>query len=377
MGIISKEVEVNLCVGRIPYYESLGYNIPRKKDKSGIYRVPKGTTIKVKVGDLSLGSNVFVKVKCDCCNKEYDMQYNIYNKCTYDGIHRCRECYLKWQSGKNHYRWNDNLTDEERENGRNIEGYKDFVKTVMTRDNYTCQCCGNKSSQDLNAHHLDSYDWCVEKRTDPKNGITLCSQCHKNFHLKYGRGNNTKEQFEEWIGYAIEDFKTFDGELQGTKKIYCIEEDKIYDSSFEIAESWGLEYTSSIYDSCNCYRIMIGKLNNRKHRVYSVNGKHLLWYDDYIEMTKEDINQYLSFCKNNSFISVICLTYGEIFETMAEACRTYNITKFKLKKNCMNFGKDFIKSSNGTKLQFMYYDDYLKLQKNINYNIEHEFNKIA
>ncbi len=30
-----------------------------------------------------------------------------------------------------------------------------------------------------------------------KNGITLCEKCHDNFHLHYGYGDNTKEQFEE------------------------------------------------------------------------------------------------------------------------------------------------------------------------------------
>jgi hypothetical protein len=29
--------------------------------------------------------------------------------------------------------------------------------------------------------------------------MTLCKECHKEFHQIYGKGDNTKKQFEEWI----------------------------------------------------------------------------------------------------------------------------------------------------------------------------------
>jgi hypothetical protein len=69
---------------------------------------------------------------------------------------------------------------------------------ILNRDNYTCQCC-HKRGGNINAHHLDGYDWCKEKRTDVNNAVTLCQDCHSDFHHQYGYGGNTKEQFEEWI----------------------------------------------------------------------------------------------------------------------------------------------------------------------------------
>ena len=116
------------------------------------------------------------------------------------------QCHGKWMSenliGENNYRWNDELTDEERENGRTVNpGYYVFVKGVMARDNYTCRICGftSQGGTGLNAHHLNSYDWDKENRTNIDNGITLCKDCHKDFHTHYGYGKNTKKQFEEYI----------------------------------------------------------------------------------------------------------------------------------------------------------------------------------
>ncbi len=53
-------------------------------------------------------------------------------------------------------------------------------KSVLERDDYTCQDCGRRES--LHAHHIKS------KREQPKlcykvsNGLTLCEDCHDNVH---------------------------------------------------------------------------------------------------------------------------------------------------------------------------------------------------
>lgn len=113
--------------------------------------------------------------------------------------HQCMECYLDNNRGENNINWNPNLTDEDRLYLRKIDGYGKWRKEVYHRDRYTCRSCNKRSDGNLNAHHLDSYDWCLEKRVDVENGITLCILCHTAFHDKYGYGNNTKYQYEEWI----------------------------------------------------------------------------------------------------------------------------------------------------------------------------------
>lgn len=154
---------------------------------------------------------------CSLCGKEY--------KSGSKGSYICRECKSKTfaaigkmnlqklnanqygennrmygvqRFGANNPNYDANKTDEERENGRSVEGYGIFIQGVYKRDDYTCQYCGERSG-DLKAHHLDSYDWCRGKRTDVDNGVTLCGRCHKLFHSMYGFGDNTKQQFDEFM----------------------------------------------------------------------------------------------------------------------------------------------------------------------------------
>ena len=146
-----------------------------------------------------------VKFNCEICGEEVEQ-----TKCQYDSNehHYCsyecaRKGVTKFYSGKNSPFYNPNISDEERENGRFIEGYDAFIRGVFERDNYTCQCCGDNRGGNLQAHHLNGYDWDKEHRTDINNGITLCEECHKKFHKQYGYGKNTKQQFSEFMLFMI------------------------------------------------------------------------------------------------------------------------------------------------------------------------------
>ena len=105
----------------------------------------------------------------------------------------------RYKDISNHPRYNPDLTEEEREKGRNMKGLSEWRNEVYKRDNYTCQCCGDNRGGNLNAHHINGYNWDKDNRTNINNGITLCKECHDDFHKIYGRGNNTLEQFKEFI----------------------------------------------------------------------------------------------------------------------------------------------------------------------------------
>lgn len=142
--------------------------------------------------DEYINSETSMRYKCKIC--EYQSTASV--KTVINGS-RCRKCSYEDISGKNNTRWSPYLTDEDREKGRMIRGYQKWRDDVVKRDSYICQIC-NKTNCLLNAHHLNSYDWCTEQRIDINNGITLCVTCHTSFHVQYGYGGNTKEQFEKW-----------------------------------------------------------------------------------------------------------------------------------------------------------------------------------
>lgn len=111
----------------------------------------------------------------------------------------CKECFIESVSGENSIWWNESLSDEERAKRRDKDESKHFRKQVFIRDNFTCIKCGVEGGR-LNAHHINSYNWDIENRANIDNGVTLCECCHREFHSRYGFGDNTKEQFEDWIG---------------------------------------------------------------------------------------------------------------------------------------------------------------------------------
>ena len=163
------------------------------------------------------GYDEFVKCLKEDFGDEYDIigKWNgsqnktmfIHNKCgtkfmkspnSFIQGHRCNNNSCCHASGENHYRWNPNLTYEDRTKERKSEkDYIPFIKSVLQRDNYCCQCCHSK--RNLVVHHKDGYNWCIDRRTDLSNGVTLCNDCHKNFHNIYGYGNNTEIQWNEYI----------------------------------------------------------------------------------------------------------------------------------------------------------------------------------
>lgn len=97
---------------------------------------------------------------------------------------------------RTHY--DETIPVEQRETDRNYKPEnRVFIKTVMERDEYTCQIC-YKTGGSLAVHHLNGYNWDIKNRYNPDNGITLCEDCHRDFHKVYGKGNNTKEQFDEY-----------------------------------------------------------------------------------------------------------------------------------------------------------------------------------
>ena len=226
MGLITKEVEVKVGGRNDKWFAEKGYDIPKTETKCinnygyeyTRISVKQGTTIIVKVEDLPYGSQVKVDCECDECRNPLKKKWQNYIKENHDGKLYCQHCFAKvFRSGENSLRWNPNKTQEEREQGRICPEYIEYIKKVMTRDNYTCKCCGNHADV---VHHLYAYAYYPEYKHDEKFGLALCNGCHDSFHTwhlkKYGWnecGKNTKEQFEEWSGMRDILLDEYDGEI--------------------------------------------------------------------------------------------------------------------------------------------------------------------
>lgn len=360
MGLINEWVEVGLNGQTAKHYESLGYNIPKTLNAKGKPYVKAGTKILVRVEHLTVGSGCLVEVECEECSKRYFMPYYSYLKFNHDGKIYCNHCNSKILcSGKNAWNYNPNRDEDERFRG-SVE-YKEFVKSVLARDDYTCQCCGKKSDSDIEVHHLYGYAGFPKYRIDQTQSLVLCEKCHTAFHnwhgLHYGynnKGNCTREQFEEWYGKTVKKLDEYNGILIATRKVYCIDNNTVYDSA-EIARK-----ELNIYGKTQIYKVCNGKQ-------YVANNLHFLWYDDYINMTKQDIEAYVYKCDNPiSYRKVICIETQEVFNKPADASLKY-CGDFKKTPKIIRACKEFrtaLKDENGKLLHWMYYDEYLSKIEN-------------
>lgn len=167
----------------------------------------------IKIIGRYINSNSKIEVQCKECGKLWNMSAIklLYEK------QGCIDCYRKNCVGKNHPMWNPNKTEEERKTERKYEEYYIFVRKTMERDNYTCQITNQKGG-DLVVHHLNGYNWDIKNRTSIDNGITLSKEIHNEFHKIYGNGNNTKEQFIDFIKFLYKNNRITKGNYDSLLK---------------------------------------------------------------------------------------------------------------------------------------------------------------
>lgn len=117
-------------------------------------------------------------------------------------IQSCGCLHNELMLGENNWAWKGGISPE-RVKLRESEDYYRWRNAVGTRDNFTCQCCGEKTRK-VEAHHLFSFIQYEDLRYDVRNGICLCRHCHNtreygSFHNTYGTHNNTPDQLREYI----------------------------------------------------------------------------------------------------------------------------------------------------------------------------------
>lgn len=99
--------------------------------------------------------------------------------------------------GKNNPSWKGGITPLSAKIRNSIE-YEVWRTAIFSRDGYTCQKYKTVGGK-LIAHHILNFAQYPELRLAIDNGITLSDKAHKEFHKKYGKRNNTREQLEEFL----------------------------------------------------------------------------------------------------------------------------------------------------------------------------------
>jgi very-short-patch-repair endonuclease len=94
--LLTKEVEIRANGSNVEYYESLGYEVPKRKASKKIYQrtgreymYDLGKTFLVKIEDLPPQSTFTISAACDYCNEPYEVQYGAYYRSTQGLTTKC------------------------------------------------------------------------------------------------------------------------------------------------------------------------------------------------------------------------------------------------------------------------------------------------
>ncbi|HEC64768.1 MAG TPA: HNH endonuclease [bacterium] len=116
-------------------------------------------------------------------------------------IYCSNQCVYKrepWNKGKTQYQnlgeknpnWQGGKTKETKRIRATVE-YKNWRINVFTRDDFTCQSCGNRGGN-LNADHELPFALFPDLRFEVLNGRTLCGGCHRKTDT-YGNAYRTRD----------------------------------------------------------------------------------------------------------------------------------------------------------------------------------------
>ena len=82
---------------------------------------------------------------------------------------------------------------------RNSKEWKHAKDVALKRDNHTCQICGAKDN--LTVHHINDASYHPDQRYDLDNLVTLCYNCHMNFHNNFKRSYRQKCTEYDWNNF--------------------------------------------------------------------------------------------------------------------------------------------------------------------------------
>jgi len=156
--------------GRIPWNKGKsGYNISRKGQKH----------------------SQKTKDKMSKKRKENPIRYWLGKKKSEETKRKMSDNRKNKMMGKNHWNWKGGISKIDKL-CRDMPEYKQWRSNIFTRDNWTCQTCGERDGKYKTAHHIISFSKIIKQYNilnikqarrckelwDINNGVTLCEECH-------------------------------------------------------------------------------------------------------------------------------------------------------------------------------------------------------
>ena len=184
----------NMSKGRLKMKEKLGYinsSITREKISKKlklIGRIPKSA---FKKGHITWNKGIKMGINLAHSIRMKNRKVSVKTR------KKMRESQLKRVQLGQHNNYKGDITPINEKIRKSIE-IKLWRKSVFERDNFTCQKYGIKGGE-LQSHHINNFADFPELQTSINNGITLSEKAHREFHKKYGRKNNTREQLKEFL----------------------------------------------------------------------------------------------------------------------------------------------------------------------------------
>ena len=74
-------------------------------------------------------------------------------------------------------------------NWRSTREYREWRVQIIRRDK-CCVICGSRKQRQV--HHMNDATYHPDERLDLENGVTLCYECHMNFHNNFKRSSRQK-----------------------------------------------------------------------------------------------------------------------------------------------------------------------------------------
>ena len=88
---------------------------------------------------------------------------------------------------------------------------------------------------------------------------------------------------------------------------------------------------------------------------------HLFWYDQYINLSKEEIIAKVTAPTWKNSKKVICLNTNTIYNSIAEGARKEQASKTSITRCCNNEYK-YVHTKDGRLTRWIFYNDYLENQ---------------